>query len=116
MSWYSATIFSMINDYFRKEFNGYIKTNPLDAYKSNTIQHAVSMPSPSNQLDIAEISQVSSEKPIQKLPDQQHNQPIVGTHFQTIIKHLVFSDNSQCLLTEYVMQILLRDPVCVSTQ
>lgn len=115
LSVYSAAIFHMINDYFRKGFNDYMKTSPLDAYKSNTIQHAVSMPS--NQLDgITEISQISTEKPIQKHPDQQPN-PVVGSQLNAIIKHLVFSsDNSRCLLMEYVVQIFLRDPVCVSTQ
>lgn len=47
MSWYSAAIFSMINNYFRQEFNEYIKINPPDAYKSNTIPHT-DVPIPSN--------------------------------------------------------------------
>lgn len=60
MSWYSATIFSMINDYFRREFNEHIKidsppSRPPDTSKSNTIQHTASISS-NNEPEMPHIS------------------------------------------------------------
>lgn len=109
MSWYSAAIFSMINEYFVKEFDEYIKLNPpTDAYKSNTIQHVASMPT--KQLDLTEISQNSGEQPL----IQQHTTDHHHSHINTIIKHLVFLDNSRCcLIDEYVVEIFLKNSVCL---
>lgn len=66
LSWYSATIFSMINDYFRREFNEHIKIDspprlrpspslPPDPYKSNTIQPISS----NHKLDVPQFNSTS---------------------------------------------------------
>lgn len=116
MSWYSAAIFTMINEYFLKEFNDYMKTNPpTDAYKMNRMQHIVSKQSSNQQLDLAELSPSISVEPslIENHPDKRNT--VVGNQLNTIIKHLVFSDNSRCLMDEYIVQIFLRNPVCMPT-
>lgn len=116
MSWYSLAIFSMINDYFRKEFNEYIKHDPVDGSKSNAIQHVVSMPS--NKLDMAQVSQISAENAIKQQPDQfNRNQPngivtIQQHQHIEIVKYVIHSDSSRCLLDDYIVQIFLRNPVC----
>lgn len=48
LSWYSAAIFGMINNYFRSEFKEYIKKNPIEPtsiknLKSNQIEIASSI-------------------------------------------------------------------------
>lgn len=65
MSWYSATIFSMINDYFRREFNEYVKIDSPpsrpppsptpDTHKSDTIKHTASISS-NNKPEMPRIS------------------------------------------------------------
>lgn len=35
--WYSVTIFSIINDYFRKEFNDYLRNQAIDGRHSDTV-------------------------------------------------------------------------------
>lgn len=40
LSWYSVAIFSMINEYFRTEFNDYLKKNPIDSHKRIGIEHS----------------------------------------------------------------------------
>lgn len=35
ISWYSMAIMSMINDYFRAEFNDYLKKNPITSHKAD---------------------------------------------------------------------------------
>lgn len=40
LSWYSIAIFSMINDYFRSEFNEYLKKNPIGSHKADVIKHS----------------------------------------------------------------------------
>lgn len=35
LSWYSAALFAMINNYFRNEFQDYLKKNPIDTIPIN---------------------------------------------------------------------------------
>lgn len=120
MSWYSAAIFSMINDYFRKEFNEYIKIDSVDTtYKSNTIQHTKSIPtiaSPTVQIEMAKISQYPAlnEKQNQKHSNQPDNNEFVAERpLIPAIKHLIFSNNGYCHLDEYT-ELLLKDAVCIT--
>lgn len=55
LSWYSAAIFSLINEYFRNSFMEYIKETPTDGFKSNTIKY--SLPSTSNHIESTPINE-----------------------------------------------------------
>lgn len=112
MSWYSTTILSMINDYFRNEFNNYLKENPADAYKSNTIQHAVQIPAKN-----IEISQFTTVPSINH-PDQMNGINEIETgqpNYVQMANEIVSFCTNRCHIIEYFRQIFLEHRVCLLT-
>lgn len=110
MSWYSATIFSMINDYFRREFNEYVKIDappspspssslPPGTDKSNTIQHTTPISS-NNKLEMPNISlQINSTSTAPAAAaaaaddDEQRSQAVMTSRTMTITGHFNQQNN-----------------------
>lgn len=138
MSWYSATIFSMINDYFRREFNEYVKINlppsrPPTPPESNTIQHTESissndkleMPHITSQFNLTAAADdekrsqamMTSEAMVTAHSNQQNNKILNKRPLIPIIiadaERLVYADNGRCHFDEYVVQLLSGNPVCM---
>lgn len=109
MSWYSMAVLTMINDYFRSEFHNYLKENPADAYKSNTIQHTVQIPS--KNIEISQVSSVSSINHPGQINEIESGQP----NYVRMAAEMVGIGNRCCHIVDYIQHIFLVNRVCLLT-
>lgn len=103
LSWYSAAIFSLINEYFRNSFMEYIKETPTDEYKSNTIKY--SLPSTSNHIESTPINEI--------YPTEYHNRNgnvyVNRNSDQCTSTHLLY-----CTRFDYWQEIVLKTDLFIN--
>lgn len=109
MSWYSMAILSMINEYFRSEFHNYLKENPADAYKSNTIQHSVQ--NPAKNIEISQFSSLSSINHPDQINEIETGQP----SFVQAASEIVHYFDQRCHIIEYFRHVFLEHRICLLT-